>query len=122
MLAWSRLTRSRHNPEVPAEIYISVVNSLYEDSRTFFIGALAVSLVIFMTAWKTEEPLLYLCTVAFMLIAFARAIGIRAYLRERPNVKTARVSGYVGVSLRLRHVGTRRTARLVVHHRIREDR
>ncbi len=89
MLAWSRLTRSRHNPEVPAEIYISVVDSLYEDSRTFFIGALAVSLVIFMTAWKTEEPLLYLCTVAFTLIAFARAIGIRAYLRERPNVKTA---------------------------------
>jgi PAS domain-containing protein len=89
MLAWSRLTRSRHSPELPAEIYVSVVDSLYEDSRTFFIGALAVSLVIFMTAWKTDEPLLYLCTSAFTLIAVARAIGIRAYLHERQNVKTA---------------------------------
>lgn len=92
MLAWSRLTRSRHSPEVPAEIYVSVVDSLYEDSRTFFIGALTVSLVIFMTAWKTGEPLLYLCTFAFTLIAVARAIGIRAYVRERPNVKTAKAA------------------------------
>ena len=89
MLAWSRLTRSRHNPEVPTEIYISVVDSLYADARTFFIGALAVSLVIFMTALKTGESLLYLCTFAFTLIAVARAFGIRAYVRERPNVKTA---------------------------------
>ena len=88
MFAWSRLTRSQHNPEVPAEIFISVVDSLYADSRTFFTGSLAVSLAILLTAWKTDEPLLYFCMVAFALIALVRVIGIRAYLRERPGVKT----------------------------------
>lgn len=88
MLAWSRLTRSRHSPEVPAEISISVVDSLYADSRTFFTGSLAVSLAILLTAWKTDEPLLYFCMVAFALIALVRVIGIRAYFRERPGVKT----------------------------------
>jgi diguanylate cyclase (GGDEF)-like protein len=84
-----RLLRPTSDREVPAEVYLSVVDSLYADSRTFFVGALAVALVIFMTAWKAGEPFLYFCAVAFTVVAVVRLIGLRAYSAERPNIRTA---------------------------------
>jgi hypothetical protein len=45
---------ARHREDVPAEIYISIVDSLYGDSRSFVTGSIAVALAVLLTAWKTS--------------------------------------------------------------------
>jgi len=93
MSVWKFSLRRRDRPDVPAEIYISIVDSLYSDTRSLFMGAIAVSLAILVTAVKVEEPLLYFCAAAVSAVAFARAIGVRAYHRQRPGMKTAQDAG-----------------------------
>ncbi len=83
-------TRARRSAsDVPAEIYISIVDSLYGDARSLFLGAAAVTFAILLTAWKAGEPLIYLCALAFAVIAGIRALGVRAYHRRRPELTTA---------------------------------
>jgi diguanylate cyclase (GGDEF)-like protein len=93
MSLWKFRSRRRDRPDVPAEIYISIVDSLYSDTRSLFMGAIAVSLAILVTAVKVGEPLLYFCAAAVSAVAFARAIGVRAYHRQRPEMKTAQDAG-----------------------------
>jgi diguanylate cyclase (GGDEF)-like protein len=93
MSVWKFRSRRRYRPDVPAEIYISIVDSLYSDTRSLFMGAIAVSLAILVTAVKVGEPLLYFCAAAVSAVAFARAIGVRAYHRQRPGMKTAQDAG-----------------------------
>jgi diguanylate cyclase (GGDEF)-like protein len=89
MFTWQRQARSRHKKEVPAEIYISIVDSLYGDSRSLFMGAVALSLTVLFTAWKASEPLLYLCALAVAVVSVIRALGVRAYQRHRSRMTTA---------------------------------
>lgn len=90
MSLWNWRSHLRQQPEVPAEIYISVVDSLYRDARTLIVGSIAIILAMFLTAWKTGEPLLYLCTLALAAVVMARSHGMNAYQRERPLILTGR--------------------------------
>jgi hypothetical protein len=74
----------RKRPDVPAEIYISIVDSLYRDTRSLFMGAVAVTLAVLVTAVRASEPLLFLCAAAVAVVAVARARGVQAYHRQRP--------------------------------------
>jgi diguanylate cyclase (GGDEF)-like protein len=90
MNVWSRLARrSRHKESVPADIYIPIVDSLYGDSRSLFLGSLAVTLAVFLTAWRTNEPLLYVCALALAVVAVLRWLLVRAYRRHRAGIVTA---------------------------------
>ena len=89
MFGLSQLTSSRHRHDVPAEIYVSVVGSLYEEGRTLILGSIAVSLAILMTAWKTGEPLLYFCALAFAGVALVRALHVESFRKQRSSVATA---------------------------------
>ena len=93
MFMWNWRSRLRQRRDVPAEIYISIVDSLYGDTRSLFMGAVAVSLAILATAVKTGEPLLYVCAAAVAVVAGVRAMGVQAYHRQRPHLTTARDAG-----------------------------
>ena len=61
MRFWKRLTAARDDAQpLPAEIYISLVDALFKDSRSLFVGSLAASITALITAWKTGEQALYL--------------------------------------------------------------
>lgn len=89
MYKWLRLRRSpAEQQDVPADIYVSIVDSLYADTRSFAIGSIAVALAALLTGWKTHEPLLYVCAFALIIVAVLRGLGVRAYWRQRPQLLT----------------------------------
>jgi diguanylate cyclase (GGDEF)-like protein/PAS domain S-box-containing protein len=84
-----RLSRSLEKHEtLPAEIYLPLVDSLYQDGRTLFVGTIFVTASIFLTYWKTSEVLLLYCALAVIAVACARGLLMRAYARVRPSVTT----------------------------------
>ena len=71
--------------DLPADIYLPLVDSLYKDGRVLFIGSNFVTGSIFVTYWKTGQPLLLLCAVAVVLVAAARLLSMRAYRSARKS-------------------------------------
>lgn len=89
MFPWPRLQRSsQERQDVPADIYVSIIDSLFADYRSFLTGSVNVALAMLLSAFKTQEPLLYACTVAILVVNGVRAIVIAAYYRQRQNVTT----------------------------------
>ena len=86
MWFWQRLTARRDGQPLPAEIYISLVDALFKDFPSLLVGSLAASITALITAWKTGEQALYLCSVAMLVVACVRALDVRAYPRHRPLV------------------------------------
>jgi diguanylate cyclase (GGDEF)-like protein len=84
MQFWQRLMRPRDGQPLPPEIYLSLVDALFKDPRSLFIGSLAASITALITAWKTGEQALYLCTVAMVIVACLRALDLQAYVKRRP--------------------------------------
>jgi diguanylate cyclase (GGDEF)-like protein len=85
---WHRLMAPRDSKSLPAELYISLVDALYEDARTLFIGALAGAITALITAWKTGAQAIYLCSFAMVVVTGIRALEVRAYARRRPELAT----------------------------------
>src|SRR5438876_12454462 len=79
MRFWQRLTARRDGQPLPAEIYISLVDALFKDPRSLFVGSLAASITALITGWKTGEQALYLCSLAMVVVACARGLDMRAY-------------------------------------------
>ena len=69
-----------------AEKYTALVDSLFQERRTFLIGAVIMSGAIVMTYWKTGESLLALTATAFSALAIARLLLMSAYQRVRPKI------------------------------------
>ena len=89
MRFWQRLTAHRDGGQpLPAEIYLSLVDALFKDSRSLFVGSLAASITALITAWKTGEQSLYLCSVAMVIVACIRALDFQAYVARRPLLVT----------------------------------
>jgi predicted signal transduction protein with EAL and GGDEF domain len=82
-------TRRAGHEALPAEIYLPLVDSLFKEGRTLFIGAIFVIGSVFITYWKTGEILILYCAAALFLVACARGIMMRAYLRARSTVTTS---------------------------------
>ena len=77
---------SRSGDELPEEIYISLVTSLYSDPRTLILGALGTIAAAVTTAIKTEQPLFGCCALALALVTAGRAFDMRAF-RSRNAAK-----------------------------------
>jgi diguanylate cyclase (GGDEF)-like protein len=86
MKLWQRLMRPRDGQPLPSEIYISLVDALFKDPHSLFVGSLAASITALITAWKTGEQALYLCSAAIAIVACARAVDVRAYAQQRPQL------------------------------------
>ena len=79
----------RQQRDLPADIYIPLVDALYADVRSLFVGSGAASLAALVTAWKNSSVPLYACAAALMIVAILRAVDMRAYRRLRPTLTTA---------------------------------
>jgi diguanylate cyclase (GGDEF)-like protein len=77
---------------LPAEIYLPLVDSLYQDGRTLLVGTILVTVSVFATYWKTGETLLFYCALAIILVACVRGLVIRAYIRTRSTVTSSEVA------------------------------
>jgi diguanylate cyclase (GGDEF)-like protein len=88
MVFWHRRPRRREAQEPPAEIYISLVESLFKDFRSLFVGSIAASVTALITAWKTGEPALYLCSLGIAVVACLRALDVRAFEQRREHLAT----------------------------------
>jgi diguanylate cyclase (GGDEF)-like protein len=86
-----RLRRpARKHQALPAEIYLPLVDSLYQDRRTLLLGIIFVIGSVFITYWKTGEPLLLYCALAIVVVACVRGLMMRAYFRARAEVISAK--------------------------------
>jgi diguanylate cyclase (GGDEF)-like protein len=85
---WQRRAAPRDGQSLPLEIYTSLVDALFKDSRSLFVGSLAASITALITAWKTGEQALYLCSAAMVIVACVRALDVQAYIRRRPRLTT----------------------------------
>ncbi len=86
MRFWHRLAASRDGKPLPPEIYVSLVDALFKDFRSLLVGSLAAAITALITAWKTGEQSLYLCSMAMVLVAGVRALDMRAYAVARPQL------------------------------------
>ena len=80
--------KARHIGDLPAEIYIPLVDALYSDIKSLYIGSAAASVAALLVAFKNGEPIIYLCAVAIVIVTAARTVDMRAYWRLRPGLNT----------------------------------
>jgi hypothetical protein len=86
---------------LPPEVYLPLVDTLYQNGQTLLLATLCITSAAFITYWKTGEILLLYCTLAIVVVACARGMLILAYLRVRPTVTTTEAArgwerSYVG--------------------------
>jgi diguanylate cyclase (GGDEF)-like protein len=75
--------------ELPVEVYVSMVDALYEDVRSLLLGVLAALAGTVYVAVVTGNPILVGFPFAIVLIAAGRVLRMRAYRRERRDVRSA---------------------------------
>ncbi len=73
---------------LPADIYLPLVDSLFKEGRALFLGTIFVLGSVVVTYWKTGEILILYCAIAIFLVACAREVVLRAYLRAKPGIRT----------------------------------
>ena len=77
---------TRATEELPSDIYISLVGSLFADPRTLLVGAIGTISAAVITALKSGEPLLWVCALAMAVTACARATDMCIFGKQRqPN-------------------------------------
>ena len=74
---------------MPAEVYIPLVDSLYSETRTLFLGSLAVSLAVLLTAFKAADATLYATWFALISIATVRLLTMSRYAHHRAQLTKA---------------------------------
>jgi diguanylate cyclase (GGDEF)-like protein len=89
MSFWRRLVGERNRQPLPPEIYCSLVDALFKDSRSLLVGSLAAAVTALITAWKTGELSLYFCSLAILVVSCLRALDMRAFARCREQLDTA---------------------------------
>jgi diguanylate cyclase (GGDEF)-like protein len=93
MLRPMRMWRVASQPkrELPSEIYISLVGSLFTDPRNLLVGAIGTISAALITAVKSGEPLLWLCTMALVVTACVRATDMHIFGRQEQLGNDAKV-------------------------------
>ncbi|MFY0610681.1 MAG: response regulator [Hyphomicrobiaceae bacterium] len=71
------------NLEISDEVYISLVDSLFKEVRSLFLGSLFTGLAMAASFWKTGDWTFLIWTIAFFAVASIRIYGIRHYNRTR---------------------------------------
>ena len=73
--------------QLPDNIYILLVDSLFQERRTYLIGAVIMSGAIAATFWKTGEPLIAFTAIAFTAVSIVRLLFMYAYQRSSAAIK-----------------------------------
>src|SRR5258708_29503998 len=75
--------RRRQEEELPLEIYVSLVDWLYDGSFPLLSGGAGAAVAVLLTAWKTQNQLLWFCAACVALVTVVRALDMFAYERAR---------------------------------------
>jgi PAS domain-containing protein len=86
MTAIDHSAATSHRRSLPLDVYVSLVDSLYGEAKSLFIGTFAAIMTTLLAAWRAGEPVIYLFALAIPLVTVARAIHIRAYNRARGTI------------------------------------
>lgn len=81
---------NRDNGDIPGEVYVQFVKSLYESRNTLLIGGISHMLIALMVFVSTGEPLFAVFAALFLAIGFVRFIGIRRDRDSLVDAETAR--------------------------------
>ena len=82
MKSLQRSLRAFEGRDIAPEIYIPLVDSLYQEGRTLLVGYTAATSAILLTYWKTGDIWLLACAFAFSVVAVGRS-RVREVERER---------------------------------------
>ena len=72
----------KQHRDLPDEIYVSLVDSLFVDSVSMLAGAVCSTIAGALIAWKTGDWRLWACAVALTVISVARAWDMNAYAKR----------------------------------------
>ena len=78
---------SRPGNNIPADIYIPFVETLFRDGRTLTIGVAAQILLTVLVYWKTSEPLYLGIAVALVIAGIMRLINFRRF-HNAPDIES----------------------------------
>ena len=82
-------THVKPKNELPREVYLSLVDSLFGNFAAMLAGAICVTVAATLTAWKTQDPWLWACAAIVLAIGIARAIQMRRYEQDKPQTIAA---------------------------------
>ena len=82
-------THIKPKNELPREVYLSLVDSLFGNFAAMLAGAICVAVAATLSAWKTQDPWLWACAVIVLVIGIARAIQMRGYEQDKPQTIAA---------------------------------
>lgn len=77
----------RRNNEIPVDIYIPFVETLFRDGSTLAVGMVAQTLLMVVVWWKTEHPLYLVIALCMLLVGTLRIRNFRKY-NSLPPAKT----------------------------------
>ncbi|MBB6468244.1 putative bifunctional diguanylate cyclase/phosphodiesterase [Aminobacter carboxidus] len=69
----------RRNNEIPVDVYIPFVETLFRDGSTLAVGMVAQTLLIGVVWWKTAHPLYLVVALFMVLVATLRMRNFRKY-------------------------------------------
>ncbi|PDQ20379.1 diguanylate phosphodiesterase [Mesorhizobium sanjuanii] len=74
----------RRKNEIPVDVYIPFVETLFRDGLTLSIGFFAQTLLVVLVYWKTRDPIYIAVAVGLLTVAFLRLRNIRKYRHAPP--------------------------------------
>jgi len=77
--------RRPHSLDIPIEIYASLVDALYEIPISYFVGSLAATLAVVVTAWQADSPVILVFAALIAMVTLVRAIDMRNYAKARQS-------------------------------------
>lgn len=69
----------RRNDEIPVDVYIPFVETLFRDGATLAVGMVAQTLLMMVVWWKTDHPLYLIIALFMVLICTLRQRNFRKY-------------------------------------------
>ena len=82
--------RNRQDERLPSDLYISLVDSLFDNFTSMLAGAICATIAAVLTAWKAGDPLLWASAFGILVVGIARALHMRTYARsEKPTTVEA---------------------------------
>jgi diguanylate cyclase (GGDEF)-like protein/PAS domain S-box-containing protein len=82
-------THVKPKTELPRDVYLSLVDSLFGNFAAMLAGGICVAVAATLTAWKTQDPLLWACAAIVLVLGIARAIQMRRYEENKPKTAAA---------------------------------
>ncbi len=85
----SLIDHVKNGRNLPDDVYVSFVSSLYEDPRSLLIGSVATIGTTIVAALRTGELLLFVCAVIMVLVCAARIADAWNFAKRLPSLRDA---------------------------------